>query len=108
VGLVEGLKVELVDDVEDEPGQVAVGKPLAQVGREQEPLVAVGGQEVVGHGLFYLLAALTPNVMTSTTCSTGTRRLAGCLGGQEPGDSPGGLSTWTYHDRSYWISRTNL
>jgi hypothetical protein len=29
---VEGLKVELVDDVQDEPGEVAVGQPVAQVG----------------------------------------------------------------------------
>lgn len=28
---VEGLKVELVDDVQDEPGKVAVGQPVAQV-----------------------------------------------------------------------------
>jgi hypothetical protein len=38
VDLVEGLKVELVDDVQDEPGEVAVGEPVAQVGREQEGL----------------------------------------------------------------------
>jgi hypothetical protein len=28
---VEGLKVELVDHVEDEPGQVALGQPVAQI-----------------------------------------------------------------------------
>jgi hypothetical protein len=28
---VEGLKVELVDHVEDEPGEVALGEPVAQV-----------------------------------------------------------------------------
>jgi uncharacterized OB-fold protein len=33
---IEGLKVELVDHVEDEPGKVAVGEPVAQVGRQQE------------------------------------------------------------------------
>ena len=31
VGSVEGLKVELVDDVEDEPGEMAGGEPIAQV-----------------------------------------------------------------------------
>jgi hypothetical protein len=38
---VEGLKVELLDDVEDEPGEVAGWQPVAQVGWEQEGLVAV-------------------------------------------------------------------
>jgi hypothetical protein len=31
---VEALKVELVDDVQDEPGEVAFGQPVAQVRRE--------------------------------------------------------------------------
>jgi hypothetical protein len=31
VGPVEGLEVELVDHVEDEPGEVAFGEPVAQV-----------------------------------------------------------------------------
>ena len=51
VGSVEGCQVDLVDHVEDEPGQVAVGEPVAQVWREQEGLVAVAAQEVVGHSL---------------------------------------------------------
>lgn len=46
---VQGAKVELVDDLGDEPGEVAVGQPVAQVRGEQERLVAVGTQEVVGH-----------------------------------------------------------
>jgi hypothetical protein len=29
-------EVELVDHVEDEPGEVAVGQPVPQVGRQQE------------------------------------------------------------------------
>ncbi|HZD00637.1 MAG TPA: hypothetical protein VFA46_10735 [Actinomycetes bacterium] len=32
VGQVERVEVELVDDVEDEPGEVALGEPVAQVG----------------------------------------------------------------------------
>jgi hypothetical protein len=32
ISLVERVEVELVDDVEDEPGQVAGGEPIAQVG----------------------------------------------------------------------------
>ena len=28
---VEGLKVEVVDRVEDEPGEVALGQPVAQI-----------------------------------------------------------------------------
>jgi hypothetical protein len=31
VGPVERVEVELVDDVEDEPGEVALGEPVAQV-----------------------------------------------------------------------------
>jgi hypothetical protein len=37
---VEGFEVELVDDVEHEPGEVAVGQPVAQVRVQQEGLVA--------------------------------------------------------------------
>jgi len=61
VGPVERVEVQLVDHVEDEPGQVALGQPVAEVGGQQEGLVAVAAQEVVGHGLFYLLATLAPN-----------------------------------------------
>jgi len=49
---VEGLKVELVGDVKDEPGEVAGGEPVAQVRWEQEGLVAVTAQEVIGHASF--------------------------------------------------------
>ena len=57
---VEGLKVELVDDVEDEPGEVAGGEPVAQVGWEQEGLVAITAKEIVSHGLFYSFTTLIP------------------------------------------------
>jgi hypothetical protein len=46
VGSVERRQVELVDHVEDEPGQVVGGEPVAQVGREQERLVTVTGKEL--------------------------------------------------------------
>jgi hypothetical protein len=49
VAAVEGQQIELADDVQDEPGQMIVGQPVAQVGRQQEGLVAVAAQEVVGH-----------------------------------------------------------
>jgi hypothetical protein len=49
VAAVEGQQIELADDVQDEPGQMIVGQPVAQVGRQQEGLVAVASQEVVGH-----------------------------------------------------------
>jgi hypothetical protein len=52
IGAQEGFQVELVDDVQDEPGEVAFGQPVAQVGREQEGLVAVAAKEVVGHGAY--------------------------------------------------------
>jgi hypothetical protein len=59
----ERLQVELVDHVEHEPGEVAFGQPVTQVGWEQEGLVAVAAHEVVGHGLFYVFASLAPNVL---------------------------------------------
>jgi hypothetical protein len=46
---VEGFEVELIDDVLHQPDQVILGQPVAQVGRQQEGLVAVAAQEVVGH-----------------------------------------------------------
>ena len=49
VGTKEGLEVELVDHVEDEPGEMAVGEPVRAGRREQEGLVAVATHEVVGH-----------------------------------------------------------
>jgi hypothetical protein len=58
VGAQERLQVELVDDVQHEPGEVAFGKPVTQVGGQQERLVAVAAQEVVGHSQFYVFAAL--------------------------------------------------
>jgi hypothetical protein len=41
VRTVERGEVELVDDVEDEPVEVAFGEPVAQVGWEQKGLVAL-------------------------------------------------------------------
>jgi hypothetical protein len=59
----ERTEVQLVDDVEDEPGQVIVGQPVAQVGGQQERLVGVAAQEVVGHGASYPFALLAPNAL---------------------------------------------
>jgi hypothetical protein len=53
VGLEERAKVQLVDHVQDEPGQVVGWQPVTQVGRQQERLVAVTDKEVVGHGRSY-------------------------------------------------------
>jgi hypothetical protein len=50
IGGQEGAEVELVDDVEHEPGQVVGWEPLAQVRREQKRLVSRAGTKVVGHG----------------------------------------------------------
>ena len=41
VGQVEGRQVELVDHVQDEPGEMVLGEPVAQVRGQQEGLVAV-------------------------------------------------------------------
>jgi hypothetical protein len=73
----ERLKVELVDHVQDEPGQVVGWQPVAQVGREQERLVAVAGQEVVGHGACYPIAPLAPNVSFLRVNAPATPSLTG-------------------------------
>jgi hypothetical protein len=50
VGPVERGEVEMVDHVEEEPGEMVLGEPVAQVGWEQEGLVVVAADEVVGDG----------------------------------------------------------
>lgn len=67
VDTVEGSEVELVDHVNDEPGEVVGWQPVAQVGRQQEGLIAVAAQDVRGHGPFYPLAVLTPNALILTS-----------------------------------------
>ncbi len=61
VGQVEQGEVELVDDVEEEPGEMILGEPVPQVWGQQEGLVALCAQEVVSHGLFYASTAFAPN-----------------------------------------------
>jgi len=77
VGQVKGCQVELVDHVEDEPGEMILGEPVAQVRGQQEGLVALCAQEVAGHGLFYPLAALAPNALVPKRHSE--RRSTACL-----------------------------
>ncbi len=45
----------------------AVWEPVAQVGGQQEGLVAIAAQEVVGHGLFYAFATFIPNAFCFLT-----------------------------------------
>jgi hypothetical protein len=52
---IEGLKVELVDNVEEEPGQMILGQPVAQARGQQEGLVAIAAKEVVRHEDIVLL-----------------------------------------------------
>ena len=52
VDAVEGAEVELVDDIEDEPGEMALGSQSRRVWGQQERLVAVAAQEVMSHSLF--------------------------------------------------------
>jgi hypothetical protein len=52
VGLEERLKVELVDHIQHKPGQMVGWQPVAQVRWEQEGLVTVAAQEVVGPGVY--------------------------------------------------------
>jgi hypothetical protein len=58
VGLEEWAKVQLVDHIQDEPGQVVGGQPVTDIGWEQEHLVTVAGTEVVGHGRSYSIGLL--------------------------------------------------
>jgi hypothetical protein len=61
IGAQEWLKVELVDHVAHEPGQMVGWQPVAQVRREQEGLVAVAAQEVGGHDAYYRFVTFIPN-----------------------------------------------
>ena len=66
VGSVRGqerAQVQLVDHVEHEPGQMVGWQPVAQVGWEQERLVAVTGKEVVDHGPSYATACSATRFM---------------------------------------------
>jgi hypothetical protein len=58
---VERPKVELVDDVKDEPGEVAFGEPVAQGRGQQEGLVARCAQEVVRHSPLYIIYHFSTN-----------------------------------------------
>ena len=49
VGGVEAAEVDLLDRIEHEPGQVILGQPLAQARRQEQLLIALAGQEVLGH-----------------------------------------------------------
>jgi hypothetical protein len=64
---VEGRQVELVDDVEDEPGEMILGEPVTQVGWEQEGLVALCAQKVVRHGSFYACTPFAANALLLIT-----------------------------------------
>lgn len=46
---VERGQVDLLDRVDHEPGEVVLGQPLGQAGRQKQLLVSVAGEEVVGH-----------------------------------------------------------
>ena len=58
VRLEERVKVELVDHIKHEPGQMIGRQPVTQVRWEQERLVTVAGKEVVGHGRSYAIGLL--------------------------------------------------
>jgi hypothetical protein len=45
----ERRQVELICHIAYELGQVVLGQPVAQVGRQQKGLVAVAAKEAVGH-----------------------------------------------------------
>jgi hypothetical protein len=52
-----------------------LGEPVAQVRGQQEGLVAVAAQEVVGHGLFYSSATSIPNALLLTQIMSACFRL---------------------------------
>jgi hypothetical protein len=54
----EPIKIQLVNHVEDEPGQVVGRHPVAQVGWEQKGLVAVASKEAISHGRSYATGVL--------------------------------------------------
>jgi hypothetical protein len=62
VGTQERRKVDLVNDIAHEPGEMVLGQPGAQVRGEQERLVAVAAKKVVSRGTFYTFTSITPNV----------------------------------------------
>jgi hypothetical protein len=91
VGAQERLQVELVGDVEHEPGEVVGWQPVAQVGWQEKRLVAVAAQEVVGHGALYLFALLEPNVLILTSPCAQTRGLGTPMIARRPGNLIGRL-----------------
>ena len=46
---VEGAELQRLDRVDYEPGQVILGQPLAQARRQQQFLLAIAREEVLGH-----------------------------------------------------------
>lgn len=51
---VESIEIHLGHGVEDEPGQVVLGQPVEERRGQQEELVTLDSEEVVGHGPFSL------------------------------------------------------
>jgi len=75
---VEGGEVHLLHRVEDEEGEVVLGKPVGDRRREQVELVALGGEGVVGHGVIVAIGPVQvvnlPRALpgTSQTVSRGS------------------------------------
>jgi hypothetical protein len=58
IGGQEWAQVQLVDHVEDEPGQMVGRQPVAHVRGQQKCLVTGAGKEVEGHSRSYAIALL--------------------------------------------------
>jgi hypothetical protein len=88
-GAQEQVEVELVDHIAHEPGEVIGWQPVAQVRGQQEGLVAVAANEVVGHDACYRFAVFIPNancflsVNSRTVVAETLSRAAAC--GRHPG-----------------------
>ena len=76
VGGVEGLEVELLDRLDHEPGEVVLGEPLAQVRRQQQRLVTVAGEEVLGHAWMVQNRAGQQGVCATASARSNSKRRA--------------------------------
>jgi len=68
---VEGGEVHLLQRVEDEEGEVVLGKPVGDRRREQVELVTLGGEEVVGHDVIVAIGPLQVVDLTRALPGTG-------------------------------------
>ena len=69
---IERAQIQLADRIEDCPGEVALGQPLQQRRRQQERLITISLDEVLGHGGHPLKPAGRRLFLTATKGRSGT------------------------------------